>query len=209
MACSLFYTFGLEWAQLCNGHLQKQTCLYRCCSLMCVWGEEEDGMKQQQLMALQRSQSKNSHHSLIEHQRERERERELVCGNTRGWIVPHRSLTLFLPFLENSNVSLSVSLSIARWQTALISWSACVPSRLRDRRSVTTLSVSLRCFYSLFYFSSSVCSSVCVSDSLSCSDWILSYSDLISISTEQCFMRDDTPFVPWVVPFVLLHYLLE
>ncbi len=140
MARSLFYTFGLEWAQLCNGHLQKQTCLYRCCSLMCVWGVEEDGMKQQQLMALLCSRSKNSHHSLAEHQR------EIVCGNTRGWIVPRRSLTLFLPFLANSNASLSVSLSIARWQTALISWSACVPSRLRDRRSVTTLSVSLRCF---------------------------------------------------------------
>lgn len=63
-------------------------------------------------MALQRSQSKNSHHSLTEHQREIERERESVCGNTCGWIVPHRSLTLFLPFLANSNVSLSVSLSL-------------------------------------------------------------------------------------------------
>lgn len=138
-----------------------------------------------------------------------ERESQCVVTHVGGLFLTDLSHYSFPSLQTLMSRSRSLSLSIVRWQTALISWSACVPSRLRDRRSVTTLSVSLRCFYSLFYFSSSVCSSVCVSDSLSCSDWILSYSDLISISTQQCFMRDDTPFVPRVVPFVLLHYLLE
>uniref|UniRef100_A0A671NP40 Talin-1-like n=1 Tax=Sinocyclocheilus anshuiensis TaxID=1608454 RepID=A0A671NP40_9TELE len=48
-------------------------------------------------------------------------ERERVCGNIRGWIVPHRSLALFLPFLANSNVSLSLDSAVTDSINQLIS----------------------------------------------------------------------------------------
>uniref|UniRef100_A0A671NTF2 Talin-1-like n=1 Tax=Sinocyclocheilus anshuiensis TaxID=1608454 RepID=A0A671NTF2_9TELE len=44
-----------------------------------------------------------------------------VCGNIRGWIVPHRSLALFLPFLANSNVSLSLDSAVTDSINQLIS----------------------------------------------------------------------------------------
>uniref|UniRef100_A0A672PZA4 Talin-1-like n=1 Tax=Sinocyclocheilus grahami TaxID=75366 RepID=A0A672PZA4_SINGR len=46
---------------------------------------------------------------------------QTVCGSTRGWIVPHRSLALFLPFLANSNVSLSLDSAVTDSINQLIS----------------------------------------------------------------------------------------